>query len=41
MHLFIKNFNFCSDIKRNMTIKEIEDDLNKFNDYFEILETRV
>jgi hypothetical protein len=40
MLVFLNDFNFCSDIKRNWTMKEIEEDLNRLNNFYEILETR-
>jgi hypothetical protein len=37
---FIINFDFCSDIKRNFAPKEIEEDLNQLDRFFEILQMR-
>jgi hypothetical protein len=37
---FIVNFDFCSDVKRNFTPKEIEEDLNQLDRFFEILQIR-
>lgn len=37
---FIVNFDFCTDVKRNFTSKEIEEDLNQLDRFFEILQIR-
>jgi hypothetical protein len=37
---FIVDFDFCSDVKRNFTPKEIEEDLNQLDRFFEILQMR-
>jgi hypothetical protein len=37
---FIIDFDFCSDIKRNFTPNQIEEDVNKLDRFFEILQMR-
>lgn len=37
MHNFIKSFDFYGDAKRNFNSKQIEDDLNKLDSYYEVI----
>ena len=40
MKRFVTNYEFFTDIKRNHAAKEIEDDLNELDRFYEILQAR-